>query len=59
MVYILYMLFSISFLCICVFVSLNVYVYIGEGLRRNFATPNLLIFVLRNKLCLNQACISS
>ena len=32
------------------FVSVNVCVYVGEGLRRSFATPNL--FVLTNKICL-------
>ena len=52
MVYILYILFGISFLVICVFVSVNVCVYVGEGLRRSFAKPNH--FVLVNKICLNQ-----
>ena len=41
MVYILYMLFGILFLGIrYVFVSVNVCVYVGEGLRRSFARPN-------------------
>ena len=55
MVYILYiyMLFGISFLGIrYVFVSVNVCVYVGEGLRRSFATPNP--FALTKKICLNQ-----
>ena len=48
-----HMLFGISFLGIrYVFVSVNVCVYVGEGLRRSFATPNP--FVLTNKICLNQ-----
>ena len=52
MVYILYMLFGISFLGLrYVFVSVNVCVYV-EGLRLSFATPNP--FVLTNKICLNQ-----
>ena len=47
------MLFGISFLGTrYVFVSVNVCVYVGEGLRRSFATPNP--FVLTNKICLNQ-----
>ena len=32
--------------------GVNVCVYIGEGLRRSFATPDP--FVLTNKICLNQ-----
>ena len=33
--------------------GVNVCVYVGEGLRRSFATPNPV--VLTNKICLNQA----
>ena len=47
------MVFGISFRGIrYVFVSANVCVYVGEGLRRSFATPNP--FALTNKICLNQ-----
>ena len=35
-----------------VFKGVNVCVYVGEGLRRSFATPDP--FVLTNKICLNQ-----
>ena len=31
---------------------MNVCVYVGEGLRRSFATPDP--FILTNKICLNQ-----
>ena len=34
------------------FKGVNVCVYVGEGLRRSFATPDP--FVLTNKICLNQ-----
>ena len=52
-IHIVYMLFGISFLGIrYVFVSANVFVYVGEGLRRSFATPNPFVFT--NKVCLNQ-----
>ena len=48
-----YVLFGISFPGIrYVFVSVNVCVYVGEGLRRSLAAPNP--FVLTNKTCLNQ-----
>ena len=56
MVYIWYMLFGISFLGIYVFKGVNVCVYVGEGLRRSFATPDP--FVLTNKICLNQIPVS-
>ena len=47
-IHIVYMLFGISFLGIrYVFVSVNVCVYVGEGLPRSFATPNP--FALTNK----------
>ena len=32
--------------------GVNVCVYVGEGLRRSFATPNPI--ALTNKICLNQ-----
>ena len=35
------------------FKGVNVCVYVGEGLRRSFATPDP--FVLTNKICLNQS----
>ena len=35
------------------FKGVNVYVYVGEGLRRSFAMPDP--FVLTNKICLNQS----
>ena len=38
--------------CVFVFKGVNVCVYVGEGLRCSFATPNP--FVLANKICLNQ-----
>ena len=38
------------------FKGVNVCVYVGEGLRRSFATPDP--FVLTNKICLNQICFS-
>ena len=34
------------------FKGVNVCVYVGDGLRRSFATPDP--FVLTNKICLNQ-----
>ena len=37
------------------FKGVNVCVYVGEGLRRSFATPNP--FVLTNKICLNQTIV--
>ena len=37
---------------VCVLVTVNVCVYVGEGLRLSFATPNP--FVLTNKSCLNE-----
>ena len=48
MVYILHMLFGISFLGIYVFKGVKVCGYVGEGLRRSFATPDP--FVLTNKM---------
>ena len=39
-------------LLVYVFKGVNVCVYVGEGLRRSFATPNP--FELTNKICLNQ-----
>ena len=46
------MLFGILISWYTVCVSVNVWVYVGEGLRGSFATPNP--FVLTNKICLNQ-----
>ena len=37
---------------VCVVKGVNVCVYVGEGLRCSFATPNS--FVLTNKICVNQ-----
>ena len=45
--------YVVSQLLVCVFVSVNECLYVGEGLRRSFATPNP--FVLINKICLNQS----
>ena len=55
MVYAMYICYLVSHSLVCVLVSVNmsVYkVYVGEGLRRSFATPNP--FVLTNKIRLNQ-----
>ena len=49
MVYLLYMLFGISFLGnMCLRVWMCVCVFVAEGLRRSFATPDP--FVLTNKM---------
>ena len=52
MVYVLYICYLVSHFLVYVFKGVNVCVYVGEGLRRSFATPDP--FVLTNKICLNQ-----
>ena len=47
------MCYLVSHLLVRVFISVNVCVYVGEGLRRSIAMPNP--FVLTYKICLNQA----
>ena len=45
--------YLVSHFLVYVFKGVNVCMYVGEGLRRSFATPNPFVFT--NKICLNQA----